>query len=81
MFGLARYTPYCGWIYGYGGLIMWIIFLVAIGILVYFLVRGQGNQANIKNIFSESPIDIAKKRYARGEITREEFEQLKRELE
>ena len=85
MFNLAGYAPFCGWAYGYGGLIMWIIFLVVIGVLVYFLFRGQGRQGSLKNIFGESqdesPIDIAKKRYARGEISREEFEQLRKELE
>ncbi len=28
----------------------------------------------------DSPLDIARRRYARGEITREEFEQLQRDL-
>ncbi len=28
----------------------------------------------------ESPLDIAKRRYARGEITREQFEQLERDI-
>ena len=29
----------------------------------------------------ETPLEILKKRYARGEITREQFEEIKRELE
>ncbi len=35
----------------------------------------DGEQTN-----SDSPLDLAKKRYARGEISREEFERMKKDL-
>jgi len=37
---------------------------------------GHGMEAG-----AETPMDILKKRYAKGELTREEFEQMKRDLQ
>jgi len=63
--------------YGYGG-IMWLIWVFVITAIVYLIVsqgkRSGGPQA-------ESALDILKKRYARGEITREEFESIKKDIE
>jgi putative membrane protein len=58
--------------------IVMIIFWVGIIILIVW-----GISKLIKTGKSEdrsNPLDIAKERYARGEITREEFEQLKKDL-
>jgi len=57
------------------GIIFWVALLVGIVLLVVWLVKtvsGRGRQ--------ESALDILKKRYARGEITKEEFEEKKRDL-
>jgi len=62
-----------------GGAAMWILLLVVIGILVYFLTqnlsasRGAGKS-------DETPLEVLKKRYARGEITKEEFDRMKQAL-
>jgi putative membrane protein len=69
-----------GYGYGYGGMFMGILFLVLLGVAIYFIVQnvrskdgsGQGN---------ESPIDILKKRYAKGEITKEDFDRMKNDLQ
>ncbi len=37
--------------------------------------RGQGGHTS-----SETPLDILKKRYASGEISKEEFEQMKKDI-
>ena len=59
-----------------------LIFPVLIVIAFIYLLneRGQGN------LFSASPkgksaLDIAKERYARGELTKEEFETIRHDLE
>lgn len=66
--------------FGYGGMIMWIIPLIVIGLLVYFIVQAQKTkgQAPTQN---ESHLDILKRRYAKGEITKEEYESMKKDLE
>lgn len=63
--------------YGYGGFMMIITFVV-IGIIIYSLVKyGKENYNEEK----ETPLEILKKRYAKGEISKEKFEEMKKELE
>lgn len=64
--------------YGYGGIFMWLIWVFVIAAIVYLIVS-QGKKRGGPE--PESPLDILKKRYARGEITREEFETMKKDIE
>jgi len=65
---------------GYGGMSMWIIVLIVIGVLAYFVVQSQKkkNQTPTQN---ESHLDILKRRYAKGEIAKEEYEKMKKDLD
>ena len=62
--------------FGYGGALMWIIFLIVVGLLIYVVLHAGNTKAH-----NETPLDILKKRYARGEITKEEYEKMRRDLE
>ena len=66
----------------FGGLIMWLLILIIIGVVIYFIVRTRRGVSGRNYISSrdETPLDIAKKRYARGEISREEYETIKKNL-
>ena len=66
--------------FGYGGMFMWIIFLIVIGLLIYFIVQAQKTKGQTPSQ-NESPLDILKRRYAKGEIAREEYERMKKDLE
>jgi len=66
--------------YWYGGGLMWLILLALIGVGIYFLVQASKSKSSDSSI-TETPLEILKKRYARGEIDKEEFEQKKRDLE
>jgi putative membrane protein len=55
--------------------VFWIAVLVIAAWAVSIFARRSPGQAH-----GPSPLDIAKQRYARGEITAEEFERLKRDL-
>ena len=62
-----------------GGLIMWILFLVILGFAIFFAVKyfRGGKQEFFKK---EIPLDALKLRYAKGEITKEVYEDMKKEL-
>ena len=70
--------------YGYGmmsggmwivGLIFWILILIGLVLLIKYLWLGSGIRGG-----PESALEVLKKRYARGEISKEEFEEKKKDL-
>lgn len=57
-------------------MILWFVILIAIGFGAYYFL-------NNKQVFfgtNETPVDILNKRYARGELAKEQYEQMKEEL-
>ena len=61
------------------GIGMWIFWIICIVILVVLLRVFVGNGSG--SINQQSPLEILKARYARGEIDEEEFSRTKKELE
>jgi putative membrane protein len=66
---------------GFGGLFG----ILLIGLAVWAVVKLAGgnafqNSGSANRSHKESPQDILKERYARGEISRKEFEQMKKNL-
>ena len=69
--------------YGYGmgggmwilGLIFWILVIAGLILLIKYLWEGAGAKR-----VEESALEVLKKRYARGEISKEEFEDKKKDL-
>jgi uncharacterized membrane protein len=57
---------------------MMILWVVIIGVLVYVLL---GENLNIKAFQRKSAVDYLKERLARGEITTNEYQELKNTLE
>ena len=58
-----------GWIYM---IIIWAVIITAIAYHAKFFMKSSDFQVR-----HEAPIDILKRRYAKGEITREEFERMR----
>jgi putative membrane protein len=72
-----------GWPMMGGGmwcLIFWVVVAIAVVVLIVFLVRyltarGPAGKAE------KSSLEILKERYAKGEISKAEFEEMKKDLE
>jgi putative membrane protein len=60
----------------------WIIWLVIIASIIWLVASlvGRSRRGDNKLHSTESPMEILKKRYAKGEINKEQFEQMKRDL-
>ncbi len=64
----------------YGGGFMWLIVLILAGIGIYFLFRISKSKGSDGSLI-ETPSDILNRRYANGEINKEEFDRMKNDLE
>lgn len=64
--------------FGIGGYVMMFLGLVVIGLIIYFLVKGQNQNQNRPQTYDA--LEIAKARLAKGEITPEEYENIKKNL-
>ena len=66
---------------GDGGFaVFWmVVFMVIIGFIVYLLLTQTGNQSKTGNS-SDKPLDILKARYAKGEITKKQFTEMRKDI-
>ena len=70
-----------------GGFLFMLLFIIVAVLLVVWIVRMVSPQQRDSQPTSteasagSNALEIAEKRYARGEISKEEFEQIKRDLQ
>jgi putative membrane protein len=65
----------------WGGGFMWLFWIVLIVVFVMLIKSITGGSSSTDASHHETPLDILKKRYAKGEIDEEEFERRRKELE
>ncbi len=61
----------------------WLFWIVLILLVVWFITQFTNKQQSnnfVATSQKETPLDILKKRYAKGEITKEQFEEMKKDL-
>lgn len=61
------------------GTIAMLLFWALVILGIVWLVRSVSRSGS-QPVDHEAPLDIARKRYARGETTKDQFEQIKRDL-
>jgi len=77
MFHMWDVSSGMGWWMMFGGLWIVVFWGGIIALIVWGITKltGRGDSALKRN-----PLDMAKERYAKGEISREEFGQIKKDL-
>jgi putative membrane protein len=55
---------------------LWLLFWAAVAYVVVQFARGRFSEGRT----SDSPIEVARRRYAAGEITKAQYEELRRDL-
>ena len=59
----------------------WIFWLAVVGLIVYLILKYANQNRTITGNNAETAHDILKKRYARGEISKEEYENMKKDIQ
>ena len=78
-----------GFGFGFGGIMMVIFWVAVIALAVWLLsllfpraTHSTSSGGMLRNMDTpESPAEILKQRYAHGEITKEQFEQMRHDIE
>lgn len=60
--------------------LFWIVLLVGVGILLYALVRRWQGGPGRAGSGADDPLALLRIRYARGEVTREQYQQMLTDL-
>ena len=66
--------------YGFHFIFLRLLFWIAIIVLAYFLIKSLIKKNKTHCVAGKSALDIAKERYAKGEITKEDLEEIKKNL-
>ncbi len=67
----------------FGGAVMMIFWVLVLGAIIWAVVYVARNAKRSNSVTrpAESPLDILKRRYAAGEINKEQFDQMAHNLE
>lgn len=69
------------WGGGFLMMILWTVLIIAILIWIFKAAQNRSNKRISTDLKHETSMDILKKRYARGEISKDEFDKIKKDLQ
>ncbi|MFQ5996979.1 MAG: SHOCT domain-containing protein [Dehalococcoidales bacterium] len=72
-----HYADGMGWWMILGGAWMFIFWGGLVALIIWGIIKLSGRNSSASK---RDPLEVAKERYAKGDISREEFEQLKKDL-
>ena len=72
-----HYADGMGWWMLFGGAWMFVFWGGLIALIVWGITRLGGRSSSSAK---RTPLDVAKERYAKGELTKTDFEQLKKDI-
>jgi putative membrane protein len=66
--------------WGGGSMFMGLLFLLIIGFAIYFIIQAETpkKSEDISNVVT--PLELLKIRYAKGEIIKEEYDRIRKDL-
>lgn len=65
----------------WGGMFVGLFFLLIIGLIVYLMVKSARITKSESIPKEKTPLEILKRRYAMGEINKEEYESIRKDLQ
>ena len=65
---------------GGGGMLIGLIFFIIILVVAYLLIKRLIDHSKTQTTTGRSALDVAKERYAKGEITKQELDEMKNNL-
>lgn len=68
------------WGGGFLMMIIWTVLLIAILIWIFKAIQNRSSGRTSTDLKHETSLDILKKRYASGEISKEEYDKIKKDL-
>lgn len=68
-----------GWWMIFGG-VMWLLLIALLVVAAITIARSSARDTHPRNGKESDAVEIARRRYASGEISREEFDRIRRDL-
>lgn len=71
------------WGFGLGGMGMfiWLIFIIGLVVALFYQVGNRGRNDDRSYNVSKNALEILKERYAKGELSEEEYKKMRRDLQ